>query len=279
MAATRIFRFAYTLDKENDGEQPFLHHLRDGDACIEILPDLLSSGAEFAGTVLNLPGESDQDASGAFLESLGPSDLIVINTRPPLNDQQNLVRRPVTSSDSQLESAIHDALRRCFAVCDRACTRLVEPLTAQLKPDHADRQEITYYVYGKERSRSRGWSGAYLHLKASHQSRHHPPPDGRTAVFLIRTALKMDGPRLLNAFGMSGNMSLIWAHLLRTRYPHHLTGKGPLFFMGELVLADPPTRPLNLDFTDSWEVIPLLETADFPQFDADDPPPRRPSRR
>jgi hypothetical protein len=279
MAFRRFYRYAYSLRGDVTGS-PALHKLRDGDAFIELMPVLSSLGAVCGGTLLNLPGEDQDDTSGRFLGSLGPSDLIVVTTRPPLHDRSEEIRRALIPTGAVLETAIHQALRCCFKFCNRSKIHLVRSLGEQLKSEYADREQITFRVYKKKPPM--GANAAYQYLQADYEGNPHRPKFApRTAVFLIRTALWKNGPTVLNAFGMSGNQGLIWAHLLKTRHPEFLTGCGPLFYMGEVTLQDIPPRPLDLTFADSWEVKTLIKTSRVPQVlrKPDLPPAGRSARR
>jgi len=280
MMTRRFHRFAYPLTDRADRAH-YLHTLRDGDAFIEVGSVLSECGSIFDKTFLNLPGDPRLDGSPEFLNSLGADDLLVLATRPPLRDgqkkaknavpksgvQTNVVRKAVPLGKTMMERAILEALRPCFGFCDRSRISLAKGLARQLPCGFEDRATIHFTQY--LRRSPVGADAAYKFLEAEDEGHEHRPPmPHRTAGFLIRTALWHGGPWVLNVFGMSGNQGLIWAHLLRTRYPDLLAGSGPMFFMCEIILEDIPPRPLTLKFCEAWECTPLLRTQDIPRVPA-----------
>jgi hypothetical protein len=266
MMTKRFYRFAYPLG-DGGARALSLHTLRDGDAFIEIAAVLSERGGVYGDTLFNLPGTSRMDGSKALLKTAASSDLLVLTTRPPLRDDQDEARKALPLGNTMTERSILGALRPCFKFCDRAHISLAKCLARQLPDGYEDRATIFFTQY-LMRSPA-GADAAYKFLQAEGEGRpHRPPMPHRTAVFLIRTALWPGGPWVLNAFGMSGNQGLIWAHLLRTRYAHLLVGEGPLFFMGEVILEDIPPRPFTLAFAESWRVTQLLCTQDVPQVPA-----------
>ncbi len=262
----RFHRFAYPLLDRTD-RAPSLHTLRDANAFVEIDSVLSERGSTFGETLFNLPGPVRQDGSREFLSSLGESDLIVLSTRPPLRDRKVGARKALPLGNTRLEREVLGALRPCFEFCDRSRISLARCLARQLPAGCEDRATIYFTQY--LRRSPVGADATYKSLQAESEGRsHRPPMPHRTAGFLIRTALWRGGPWVLNVFAMSGNQGLIWAHLLRTRYPELLAGEGPLFFMGEVTLQDIPARPLTLKFCESWHLTPLLCTREFPQVPA-----------
>lgn len=273
MVASRFYRFAYALSYPEPDRPVGLHVLRDGDAFIEISAELMSRGMRFAGVLLNLSRAKHADASRGLLGTLGPEDLLVVTTRPPLKDHAHETRKEVPLGHTAVEKEVHKALRCCLPYCDRALMRLSPSLARQLPPEFADRAEITFRqnqrkpVQGEKPCDD---SAAYKSLRRLDAGRSHAHSgQERTAVFLIRTRLRDDGPWVLCTFAMGGNIALIWAHLLRVRYRDLLLGDRPLFFMGELVLRDIPARPFTLEFSESWEVVPILSTHNVPTIPRD----------
>lgn len=259
---------------DDDARAPALHKTRDGDAFLEIYSVLVGRGIGFDRTLFNLPGRECDDTSYRFMRTLTPSDLIVSTTRPPLTDKdkEEAPRRQLKSGDTDLERTILRAAGSCLEVCSRSCVRL-RPLVAKQLPDaFRDRAHISFHQYSKRtRHPSRAWNGCYLTLATSRHERTHPPKPNHTAVYLLRTPLWKGGPWLLNAWGMSGNLGLIWAYLLRTRHGELLTGDGPLFYVGEMILRDPPARPRSLEFADEWQINRVISTTRFPQVTLKNP--------
>ncbi len=286
MTERRVHRFCYSFGGKPD-RLPDLHWLRDGDAFLELNDVLVSHGWKYSGLLLNLPLPEYPDVSEAFLSTLGPADLLVLTTRPPLNDERGESRLTVQPGDTAVEWEIHKALAYCLEHCDRKCIRLAKPLADQLPADFADRADMLFRQYRPRKSQGadpREGMAAYKKLRGPKDGdRHDPPEPERTAVFVIRTRLWDGGPWILSAFAMSGNVALIWAHLLRTRYQDLLLGDKPLFFLGELILGGMPPRPFTLEFAETRQVITVLRTHKVPTIPPEEqyqpaPRPRKPRR-
>lgn len=290
MADRRFHRFCYTLGGKPD-RLPDLHSLRDGDAFIELYDVLRSDSSKYGGPLFNLPLPDYPDVSEEFLRTLGPSDLLVLTTRSPLNDKKGKARSTVVPGDTAVEKEIHKALRCCFRFCDRKSIRLSAMLVEQLPAEFADRAHILFRQYrpkNYEGADPREVMAAYKGLRGEDDGEMHDPPQpDRTAVFVVRMKLWDGGPRILSAFAMSGDVALIWAHLIRIRHQDLLLGDKPLFFMGELILGDIPPRPFTLDFAETRRVVTVLRTHRVPSIPPKDqysPSPRpkdppRPDRR
>ncbi len=263
MGVERVTRFAYSLSNPAK-VAPTFHSLRDGDAFIELLPQLLSPGIRFGGILMNLQTNGKLDQSKKYLLGLGEGDLLVVTTRPPLDDSGKEARRRLWPCGSYLETKILRALGRYFDFCNRAHTRLAPALARLLPPELNNREEITYYQYNRKNQPQP--NASYRSLKALRGFAERPEGLPRTAVFLVRTQLAQNGPWVLNAFGMSGDVALIWGHLLRTRRPDLLNGTGPLFYMGELTMGEGriPERPFTLAFSENWSLQTVLETTLVP---------------
>lgn len=246
----RFFHFSYLRPPATAG--PRLHELRDGDAFAELTPVLFALGFKYAGLLLNYPPDP---GSAIALPRLGPQDLVVLTTRPPINDPHSEgERRRIAHSGSPLEKAILQAAGDFFAVCKRPMVQLSGEIAEQLPPDVADRERMEFRVYRPIPAYIRYRSLAAATREAR---RYHPPADpNATAAFLVRTPLWPRGPTLLNAFGMDGVMTLIWCHLLRTRFPELLEQRG--LTMAEITTQPLPLRPASLSFTEGWQVRLLL---------------------
>lgn len=301
MTQKRFYRFCYSLGGKRD-RLPDLHSLRDGDAFIELYDILRADGWEFGGPLFNLPLPDYPDESKEFLHDLGPTDLLVLSTRSPLNDVKNGVGRKGSQDETErndrksrtrltvlpggtaVEQEIHKALACCFLYCNRKCIRLTKPLVDQLPEVFADRAHILFRQYRPKKFEGadpREVMAAYKSLRAEEDGEMHDPPQpDRTAVFVIRMRLWDGGPWILSAFAMSGDVALIWAHLLRIRHQDLLLGNEPLFFMGELILGDFPPRPFTLKFAETRKVITVLRTHEVPGIAPEDQysPPRQPKR-
>src|SRR6267143_479448 len=107
MSPKRIFRFAYHTSL-NDKSELRLHQLRDGDAFAELSAPFYSKGYEYGGLLLNLPSEKEADAPHFDVSSLTSSDLVLLNTRPPIHDIDQENKHPVRRSYTLLERHIFE---------------------------------------------------------------------------------------------------------------------------------------------------------------------------
>jgi len=208
---------------------------------------LAARGFVYGGLLFNYPDPDD-----AGLPALNPSDIVVLTTRPPLNDGDGWDRKHIQKSGSSLEQAILAGVGRHFDNCRRSSIRLNQETAAHLGPA-ADRAEIQFRVY--KRSHYRRHRNPYGNAAARHFVTR--PAANTTAAFLVSTPLAPGGPHLLNAFGMDGTTTLVWCYLLRTRFPHLLDG--PRVVVAEIETTDLPHRPSRLAFADAWPVRLLLD--------------------
>jgi len=245
----RFFHFSYPEPQKQ--EKLRLHALRDGDAFAELAAALYEQDDKYGELILNFPLSHDNLAH----PTLGPSDLLVLTTRPPLNDDA-FDRRYIKRSGSELEKSILRAVGLYFSVCRRSYLKLSEDMAAELK--YPNRGEIQFTMY----------AGAYYkryrtpYTRSREQHRwERPPKSSMTAAFVLLTRLWDRGPNFLNAFGMDGASTLIWCYLLRTVYPDLLDLKSPRFVMAEMIASPVPELPPTLSFAKEWSINILLDHA------------------
>jgi hypothetical protein len=210
---------------------------------------LASRGFAYGGLLLN---QASPDDGG--LPVLGPDDLVVLTTRPPLNDEEDWDRRPILRTDSPLEREILARVRSHFDVCRRSWIRLSRQTAAHLGTA-ADHAEIHFHVY--KQSSYRRFRNPYPNPSRRRNPFLTVTGTNATAAFLVSMPLGPQGPRLLNAFGMDGVTTLVWCYLLRTRYAHLLDG--PRVVFAEIDAVALPQRPSTLAFADTWAVRLLLD--------------------
>jgi len=263
MAAKRFFRFSYHVPPKRDSQaprKPLPHHLRDGDAALELAMVLAAQGYEYGDLLLNYPGERRSPLTVVKDTFLGPADLLLLTTRPPLDDEDEPARKKLLRSYTTLEQKVLDALREFFSRCNRTQVILSERLVLSSTPAVASKRNIQF--------RQHGGASYDSYTAGSDDDWHKPPADVRmTAAYLTYTPqVWVGGPALLAAFGMSGTETLVWTHLLRTRFSHLLTTQlsqfagSQLFVMAEMVTTEPPARPTDLGFASQWQVTILSET-------------------
>lgn len=250
MPTRRLFRFAYHTAQTTKGRfRP--HQLRDADAFAELSPVLYARGFTYGGLLLNLPAENRDKAPQVDISSLSASDLIVLNTRPPIHDLKEEDERPVACSYSNLEDKVFEAFSPYLEICARKRVRLSEKTAHMLPEEYKSRADILFKVNvdaAYKKYRPYGQRVPWQTLKNSDQ----------TAAYLIQVAkLWEGGPGLLAAFGMTGTDTLVWNYFLRTRHEEWV---GPYrFLMAEVETHDPPLLPTDLSFADGWTVKPILQ--------------------
>lgn len=236
-----FFHFSYL--RPSSVETPHLHELRDGDAFAELATVLCKQGFDYGGLLINYPNPHKQIDVTTF----NPSDLLVLTTRPPLNDDE-FERFLIKRSDTTLEKSVLEIARRYFKVCRRSDIVLSEEMAGKLK--HEDRAHINFTVHGA--ACYRRYRNPYT--KNREQHRWRVPESTRTAAFLLLDRLHVNGPAILNVFSMDGPGTLIWCHLLRTKFSDLLSTHEQRFIMAELITPPLPPNPSSLSFTDEWVV-------------------------
>jgi hypothetical protein len=250
MSPKRIFRIAYHSSQRSDPRFR-IHQLRDGDAFAQLSTVLYSRGYEYGGLLLNLPSESREQAPHVDVSFLTSSDLVVLNTRPPIDDKRAYNRHPVRRSYTKLEDLIFDALKpKYLKWCARSQIILPEAIAGQLYSAFREKADIQFHSsHDSSYLRYRAYNGNFWQ-KA-------PADEKRTAVYLIQIpAMWPGGPGLLAAFGMAGTETLAWNYLLRTRFREWVDSYQ--FVMAEVLLSELPDRPIDLSFADYWKVTPML---------------------
>jgi hypothetical protein len=264
----RVFPFVFFGPRSRD-RQLGPHQLRDAGAALQIVAALARLGYELGEFLFNHPPER-RAAPGAGAElhpidtsSLGPEDVILVTTRPPLDDQASEDRARVERGFTSLEALLFDELRLYFAFCARSHVTLAPAIAAKLDPVLVNRAEIEFRV-------NRG--AHYKWLKPPSRHKFQPPPRGprRTAAWLIRVPqLWKGGPSLLTAFAMAGTETMVWAYRLRHDLSRLLEWEG--FTMVEIQPRPRPPRPATLSFCDDWPIDVVLRCEPAPR--------RRVSRR
>jgi hypothetical protein len=262
----RFFRFSYYVSKKLDRKLAH-HQLRDGDATLELAPLLFEKGYDYGGLLLNYPYKRDHRVEESKKQLsvklptvppeirqidtsfLSPNDLILLTTRPPLDDEIARVRE-IDRSYTSLEVEVLAALRPYLRTSSRPVMALPGKTAAALHEKYADRATIDFM----DRSAS------YQRLKEYDAIvSNKPPKPPRTAFFLIHPPKKEGSPDIICTFGIGGNESLFWAHLLRKKYPDKFYIKEPRFVMAEMEAMKIPEKPTDLSFVDSWELEFILD--------------------
>ncbi len=240
-------RFAYSMPLRH-GEDPNLSKIRDGAAFSEVTAPLTKMGYEYGHIIFNPPynprhrAESGKERFG-FIK---PHDLIVLTTRPPLDDVRHGDKKLVRKSRTHLEKQIFAECRKCLAICARSHVQLAKSVGANIK-----KADLVFHSY--KSARLKYYKGLNdLRIK-------NAPKNTETAIgFFLRTKSIPDYEcGLIASFGMGGRETLIWNRIVRTRYSEWL--KRSVFIVAEFNLKGIPSNPITLDFVDHVKAKVLLE--------------------
>lgn len=251
MANKRFFRFSYYVPGKKDRTLR-LHQLRDGDAFIHLTTLLYQKGYEYGGLLLNYPADPKCKTRSVDTSFLKPSDLIVLTTRPPMDELEVKDRRQVIGSNTTLERWVFDSLRPYFDVCARSHVRLSADLARRLPDQYADRGWIAFKQTNDARCK-----GYARHNDV--KMKVPPPPPRTTFYFVLPQRSRENDPQVLCVFGMGGTETLLWAYLLSTKYKEKFILDHPRFLMAEIFIEPIPRLPDNLSFADNWRVDFLLD--------------------
>ena len=243
-----------------------LHRVRDGAAFQELATIAFNTGYSYGDLLFNIPGnKSLKDSERDWEGLLRPNDLLIMPTRPPLDDPRDRTRSRLFRSGSWLEKTVmHELETRCFGKCSRKRVTLARPLQEQLPPQYEGLGEIDFFQYE--------WP-AYQTLLGDRKNPRRSS-EGPTAGYLVfLKSIWKDGPDLLAAFGMSGTATLIWANLLRTQWESTvrqvLGRKDSAIIVAELnrkptaTTGHPsvvPSYPRSMEFTNDFNATLILDT-------------------
>lgn len=242
----RWFRFAYLVPGRRDREL-LPHQTRDAEASLFLQPVLCARGFRYAGPILNYPASRHGHNSGGATEEtfLRPNDLLVLTTRPPLDDSTDGVRHRVHRSRTALEDRLFACIRRHLSHCSRMRVT-VSDMHARASPEVARMHNVQF------RQKRGSAIDAFLTYDTGRWQR--PQADSATTIaYLIFEPQAWDnGPGVLACFGMCGTATLVWNFLLATRHTP-LVASVP-FVMAEIIEPARPVRPQSVDFALDWKL-------------------------
>jgi hypothetical protein len=170
---------------------------------------LLACGYRYGGTILNFPEQVAAEVTrrSNLRESqpdLRPSDLILLPTRPPLDDDINEgSKRLILRSEQPLEKDVLRCLRAVLQKCDRETIRLADSVRLV---ENSWLHEVHFY-------QSKGGNVRYYDVNGRRQS---PANRNITVGYVISVPhIQPSMPRLLAAFGAGGTETLLFSFLLR----------------------------------------------------------------
>ncbi|KYK22074.1 hypothetical protein AYK24_02795 [Thermoplasmatales archaeon SG8-52-4] len=251
MLNRRFFRFSYYVRRQQD-RKLLPHQLRDGDAFAQLSEVLHYKNYQYGGLILNYPATDPSRTRRINTSFLKSADILVLTTRPPLHDEDTGDRKLVVRSHTSLEEKIFNALRRHFKRCSRSRLRLDDALALKLPKEFANRADIRF-------TQHRGAQYKRLRRHDTLRWDEDPKYSNLTSLYFIFTGeICRNGPRVLCAFGMGGTDSLIWSHLLRTKFRHEVKLDRPKIIIVEIKTGRIPEKANSLSFADNWETKVLL---------------------
>jgi hypothetical protein len=281
-ARPRVSQFAYPVIPRNlryvggpESEDEILwtrqlHCVRDASAFVELLETFINAGWTMGEIILNLPKEIPRPTRGtvqpatvetapvdeapAPTEDLGltESDLIVLTTRVPLDDEKETGHQRIFRSHTPLEDSVFYTARQCFLEwCTRAQITLAWPLR-ELR-HHLGLLEGNFQINKRTGATMPGEKNLGFLFYAPHlispndPNKKHPP-----------------GPKLLACFAPAGMENWLWARALRRLHKELLSQiiSSDMYWcvVGTWDPMDSiPPRPPTLAFADG--VRPALEVA------------------
>ena len=179
-------------------------------------------------------------------QSIKPEDLIVLTTRPPLDDSRHSDKKRVRQSRTHLEGQIFAECRKYLAVCARTHVQLAKSVGANFK-----KADLVFRSYNGARLK-------YYKPLDEFRPRDVPKRSNIAIGFFLRTKIVHEyGCGLLASFGIGGRATLIWNRIVRTRFPDWVNRCA--FIVAEMHLAGIPKIPVTLEFMEQVKVKILLE--------------------
>lgn len=248
MKAPNLYhRFAYSLPLRA-GEVAKPSKIRDGAAFTEVTAPLGKLGYEYGQIIFNPPFDpkNDKKLGHEHFNFIKPDDLIVLTTRPPLDDRLHGDKKHLDESYTHVEEQVFSEFRKYLAVCARSHVELTPAVG-----EGFERAELIFFQHKSARLKS------FKGLKEFRNKK--PPEDSEIAIgFFLRTpSIPVYGSGLIACFGMGGWETLIWNRIVRTRYPEWVNR--PSFVIGQFDMKGLPARPPTLTFVDKIKVEILLE--------------------
>ena len=245
-AGRRWFRFAYVAGRADRELLP--DHTRDADAALALQPALCARGFRFAGPILNYPAKEQHHPKAPIVfddSFLQPSDLLVLVTRPPLDDMVDGVRGRIQRSGTTLETKVLACLRRHLAHCSRARVRVADT--------HARASEEVAQLSNIQFRQKRGAAIDAVLAHASGRWQRGLGAAPTTVAYLIyEQQAWANGCGVLASFGLSGTDTLAWNTILAAKYPE-LVASAP-FLMAEITTHDRVEQPHTLEYLREWKV-------------------------
>lgn len=230
------------------GEDPNLSKIRDGAAFSEVTSPLTRLGYEYGHIIYNPPFTpgTDNGKDAEHFRFIKPDHLIVLTTRPPLDDAMHGDKKLVQPSCTHLEKQVFAVCRKYFAVCSRSHVQLTPAAGANF-----EKAELVFHQHKSARLKY------YKRLNEFRGKSVSKEANISLGFFLRTDAIPEYGCGLLASFGMGGRETLIWNRIVRTRFPEWVSRNA--FIVAEMNLNTIPANPMTLEFVDQIKTEILLE--------------------
>jgi hypothetical protein len=229
------------------GEAARPSKIRDGAAFSEISAPVAKLGYEYGNILFNSPidPKKDKKLGPEHFRFIKPDDLLVLTTRPPLDDGAHGDKKYLARSFTHLEDQVFLECRKYLAVCARSHVQLSSAVGADFEGF-----DFVFYQH---------YDARLKYSRRLRKPRSKTPKGSEIALgFFLRTpSIPVYGCGLLACFGMGGWETLIWNRIVRTRYSDWV--RRPLFVVGQFDLKGLPENPPTLAFADKIKVEILLE--------------------
>lgn len=244
-----------------------MHMLRDGGSVL-FISQILKDKYEFGDVLLNLATDvfNMEPADPILLDKFCSRDLILMTTRPPIDDDKTYDRRLIYRTGSPLEVILLDTLSEIFLHSARQYIILADRVVDQIrKGQDRSYRAVRFHVH----------SNAFICDKANCRN----PIDLRARgsqeeatigylVYLPHIRGRDGGPGLLLAFGLNGTATLLFAHLLYSKFRHvvqDIVGSqcARLLMIKFTPEFDPVSLPATIGSVGIPNVELILDLADF----------------
>jgi hypothetical protein len=221
--------------------------IRDGAAFSELSAPLAKLGYEYGNILFNSPFDpkKDKKLGPEHFKFIKPDDLMVLTTRPPLDDRKHGDKKHLDEATRIWRNRFSQNFGNISPFVRVPMCNLRQRWEQSLKRD-------LIFLPAQERP-------AEILQAAARISQQKDPEDSEIAIgFFLRTpSIPVYGCGLLACFGMGGWETLIWNRIVRTRFPEWVSR--PSFVVGQFDMKGLPEHPPTLAFADKIKVEILLE--------------------
>jgi hypothetical protein len=264
MGKGRCYGVGYTLGSRKNRRMSLL--TRDGPALAYLTYAAAVLGYRFEGTIINCPGVGPELQTFDDVD-FREDDLLILPTRPPVDDVKLGDKRAIRRSFTTLEETLfRGPVNRWLDICARSQI-VLSTEAASVSTEIGRRGNMMFFQNGGASYKNYGWRGCTDRDRIFFESRQRLTP----AFLIYAEHAWPGGPGFLAAFGMGASETIGWCRALVKRFPDLLCTTP--FVMAEMRTKPLPARP-TVTFSDSWD-IEILGVANRPS--PDDASPSTPS--